>query len=77
MTEEEIQQAIAEYGKSYPPMLSVPQAAEIGDVSKATVYEWSSQKRLDDFATKHLGRLRLLRDRYVEWLLTGGRASHE
>jgi hypothetical protein len=52
----------------FPPLLSVETAAELADVSKATIYDWSSRGLLDKCAKRQGKRLRILRDRFVQFL---------
>jgi len=53
----------------FPPLLSVETAAELADVSKATIYDWSSRGLLDKCAKKQGKRLRIIRNRFVQFLL--------
>ena len=54
-------------GELYPPILDVVQLANLLQLSKSTIYQWTSQGKLD-FAMPVRGRKpRFWRDRIVSW----------
>ena len=66
----EIQQAFgdSDWGKQFPPVLNVDQAAELASIPKKTIYEWSSRGVLKGCANRFGRRLRILRDRFIQLL---------
>jgi hypothetical protein len=56
----------------FPPLINVDQAAELAAVKKNTIYDWSSQKLLDDCKTKNRRPLLFHRDRFVQILFLRG-----
>ena len=56
------------WAERFPPVLSVPQAAELAQVPVGTIYDWSSRGVLHGCAAKKGKRLRILRDRFIAWL---------
>jgi hypothetical protein len=54
----------------FKPVLSVESAASLADVPIATIYDWSSRGLMRGFARKRGKRLRILRDRFVQFLFT-------
>lgn len=67
-TPDEIAAAFAneDWQRRYPPVLTVDQAAELLQVSKKTLYDWSS-RRLLTRCSRRVGRhLRFFRDRLID-----------
>jgi hypothetical protein len=64
-----IEKHLAEYAESYPPLITVEQAARIADVPVKTIYFWSSLGKLDGCKHRQGKRLRLSRDCFVSFLL--------
>ena len=58
-----------EYGRHYPPLITVEQAAEISRRKIQTIYDWSSRGLLDASKVKRGGRLLLKRDAFVRFIL--------
>jgi Helix-turn-helix domain len=58
------------WAREFPPVLSVEQAARLAHLTPDTIYDWSSRGLLRDFAHKKGKRLRILRDRFVEFLFS-------
>jgi excisionase family DNA binding protein len=56
---------------SYPPVLSVEQASALLQIPKKSIYEWSSQGRLEACARKRGKRLLILRDRFIQEIFNG------
>jgi excisionase family DNA binding protein len=67
LTNDEIQRAFTapESGARFPPVLTVDQAAELLQVPKATVYDWSSRGLLAGCGRKVGKHLRLWRDKLL------------
>ena len=61
--------AHATWANKFPPLLSVDAAAELANVPKGTIYDWSSRGLLDACANRRGKRLLILRDRFVQYLL--------
>jgi excisionase family DNA binding protein len=55
----------------FPPFLTVDQAAELLQVPRGTIYDWSSRGLLDGCKAKVGKYLRLFRDRLVQKILAG------
>lgn len=74
LTDKEISRAFSDpvWAEKFPPLLSVDQAAELASVPKATIYSWSSSKRLKGVATKVGKHLRIFRDRFIKRLFNEG-----
>lgn len=68
MDEIQIEAHVAEYAARYSALISVEQAAEIANVSRKTIYHWSSYGLLDTFKCKRGRHLRLGRDGFVRFL---------
>ena len=67
LTTDEVRAAFTEgYGKQFPPILTVDQAAELLQVPKATIYEWSSRGLLKSCSRRIGKHLRILRDRFLK-----------
>ena len=56
------------WSESFPPVLSVTQAAELAQVPKGTIYDWSSRGELRACSAKKGKKLRIWRDRFVAYL---------
>ena len=67
LTKEEV----ARLGANLPPVLSPAQAAAFIGIPKKTIYEWSSQNRLDSCARRRGKHLLIFRDRLIEELFDG------
>lgn len=57
-----------ESSQRFPPVLSVEQAADLARVPTNTIYDWSSRGLLKEVAHRKGKRLRIFRDRFVQWL---------
>ncbi|MEX2387228.1 MAG: hypothetical protein WD534_05060 [Phycisphaeraceae bacterium] len=69
MISDEISPYLDEYARQYPPLINFKQAAEIAQRPLATIYDWSSQGYFDEYK-KPCGReRRLIRDRFVRFML--------
>ena len=55
-----------ESSRRFPPVLSVAQAAELLQVSAATIHDWSSRGLLSGCARKIGKHLRISRDRFLQ-----------
>jgi excisionase family DNA binding protein len=60
----------------FPPILTVGQAAELLQVPKATIYDWSSRGRLKGCSRKIGKHLRLWRDKLVTKLFNEGTTEY-
>ncbi len=60
----------------FPPVLSVEQAAELLQVPKATIYDWSSRGLLSPCACRAGKHLRIWRDRLLSIVFEGGLTVH-
>ena len=56
----------------FPPLLSPDQAAELLQVPKGTIYDWSSRGLLDGCKARVGKHLRLARDRLLQRIFNGG-----
>lgn len=67
VTPTEIQQAFAatEWGNKFPPVLTVEQAAELLEIPKSTIYDWSSRGLLRGCSRRVGKHLRIWRDRLL------------
>lgn len=67
LTRAEIQQAFSDphWAKQFPPILSVPQAAELLQVPVGTIYQWRSRGVVDDCSERVGKHVRFFRDRLV------------
>lgn len=54
-----------EWSERFPPVLNIQQAAELLQLSKATLYDWSSRGRLKHCSRKVGKHLRFWRDRLL------------
>lgn len=59
----------------FPPILTVNQAAELLQIPKATVYDWSARKLLTDCSRRCGKHLRFFRDRLIRFYFERGIAS--
>ena len=67
LTADEVRAAFtADCGKQFPPILTVDQAADLMQVPKATIYDWSSRGLLKNCSRRVGKHLRILRDRFVK-----------
>ena len=67
----------SKWAESYSPVLTVDQAAELLQVPKATLYQWSSEKRLRG-CSRRLGKhLRFFRDRLLAYVFNNGIKTNE
>ena len=57
-----------EWSRAFPPVLTAEAAARPAAVSIATVYDWSSRGLLSNCARKKGKKLRIVRDRFVQFL---------
>lgn len=62
----------AAWATTFPPILTVDQAAALAQVPKQTVYAWSSQGMLKGCSRRAGKHLRILRDRFVQRLFNEG-----
>jgi len=71
LSERELNEMFAdlEWSKKFPPILDVVQAATLGHVPLATLYEWSSRGLLTNCANKRGKRLKIMRNRFVRFLM--------
>jgi hypothetical protein len=58
------------WSREFPPILLVEDAARLAGVEVATVYDWSSRGLLREFANKKGKKLRILRNKFVEFLFS-------
>jgi len=58
------------WSQAFPPVLTVKAAAQLANVPVATIYDWSSRGLLGGFARRKGKRLRILRDRFIQFLFT-------
>jgi excisionase family DNA binding protein len=74
LTPAEISRAFADphWAAAFPPVLSVPQAAQLASVPTGTIYSWSSAGRLKGVARRVGKHLRIFRDRFVQRLFNEG-----
>jgi excisionase family DNA binding protein len=61
------------WAEKFPPILSVDQAAQLLQVPKGTIYDWSSRGRLENCSFPAGRYLRFWRDRLVLQLFNGDR----
>ena len=79
LTAQEIQRAFADpkWAESFPPILTVNQAAALLVVPKATIYDWSSRGLLSGCARRVGKHLRVFRDRLVAKIFNEGLCDQE
>lgn len=56
------------WAAKFPPVLDVSAAAELAQVTPATIYDWSSRGLLHQCAKRRGKRLKFLRDRFIKFL---------
>lgn len=74
LTRAEIRQAFSDpqWSERFPPVLSMPQAAELLQVPIGTIYQWRSRGLLD-CCSKRVGKhVRFLRDRLIQQVFNEG-----
>jgi hypothetical protein len=59
-----------EWARAFPPVLTAEAASRFASVSIATIYDWSSRGLLKGCAYKKGKKLRIVRDRFVQFLFT-------
>lgn len=71
LTDAELNEAFADplWAEKFPPILTVDQAAEMLQVHKSTLYQWSSAGRLQGCACRAGKHLRILRNRLIQQLI--------
>ncbi len=55
-----------EWSRRFPPVLNVDQAADLVQVSRGTIYDWSSRGLLRGCSRKIGKHLRISRDRFLQ-----------
>ena len=60
------------FGEGYPALLTVDQAAELAQIPKRTIYEWSSRGLLRGCSCRAGRYLRIFRDGFLTKFLDGG-----
>ena len=60
----------SDWERKFPPILTVAQAAELAQVPVGTIYDWSSRRELNNCAARRGKRLRILRNRFVKFLVS-------
>jgi hypothetical protein len=65
---EEVRATFADEANSaaFPPILTVPQAAQLMQVPVGTIHDWSSRGLLRHCSRKVGKHLRILRDRFIQ-----------
>jgi excisionase family DNA binding protein len=64
----DIQATLEEYARKYQPLITVEQAAEIAQVPRGTIYDWSSRGLFNGFKSQRGRRIRLSRDAFLRFL---------
>jgi excisionase family DNA binding protein len=59
------------WAERFPPILNVDQAADLLQVPKQTIYDWSSRGLLDGCKARIGKHLRLFRDRLLQKICLG------
>ena len=82
LTAEEVRQIFEDEGGAgrFPPFLTLAQAAELARVPVKTVQDWRYKGLLSGCSAKGGKRVRVLRDRFLQWLfqeLTGDGGRHD
>lgn len=74
LTKAEIEAAFQSpsWAERYPPVLSIQQAAELLQIPKRTLYDWSSRGLLKGCARKVGKHLRFFRDRLLHKVFNEG-----
>ena len=62
----------ADWGTRFPPVLSVNQAAELLQIPKSTIYDWSSRGLLKGCSRRVGKRLLFWRDRLIDKVFNKG-----
>ena len=70
MSAQATERLIAEYRKTYPPLITIDDAAAIARVPVATVYDWSSRGLLDGIKSKRGRRLLIDLHGFINFLLS-------
>jgi excisionase family DNA binding protein len=65
-----------EYAAKFPPLLTPEQAAALVQVPKETLYQWSSQGRLDRCKAKVGKHLRIHRNKFLQLIFNEGINDH-
>ena len=60
------------FGGGYPPLLTVNQTAELVQIPKKTIYEWSSRGLLQGCSCRAGRHLRIHRDGFLTTFINGG-----
>ena len=60
------------FGGGYPPLLTVNQTAELVQIPKKTIYEWSSRGLLQGCSCRAGRHLRIHRDCFLTKFVSGG-----
>lgn len=61
-----------EWGTKYPPVLTVDQTADLLQVPRATIYDWSSRGLLRGCGRRVGKHLRIFRDRLLQQIFNEG-----
>ena len=64
-----VDDCIREYAETYPPLITLDQAAQIAQRSVNTIYDWSSRGLLESFKMKPGKRCLLALDGFVRFLM--------
>ena len=74
LTDDEIDGLFSEstWAERFPPVMSPDQAAELVQIPKQTLYDWSSRGLLGDCSFKAGKHLRIFRNRFLKLLASGG-----
>ena len=70
MSDDDIRRLTEEYRKEYSPLITFAQAAAIAHVPLATIYDWSSREKFDDFKSKRGRRVLLALEPFVRFLMS-------
>ena len=62
----------SDWGSRFPPVMTVGQAAEMLQVPKSTIYEWSSRGMLHGCARRVGKHLRIFRERLLRHVFNEG-----
>lgn len=58
------------WSRIFPPVLDIKTAARMAGVPEATIYDWSSRGLLKGCARRKGKRLRILRNRFAQFLFS-------
>jgi hypothetical protein len=74
LTDKEIALSFSDplWAERFPPVMSVPQAAELLDVPVATIYDWRSRGLLGKCSRKFGKHVHFFRDRLVQQVFNEG-----